>query len=1067
MAHLCQGSCGATSAHKSIRGMNGLTRVLFILVLSGVRTALALDPQRQITELAHRVWDSKAGVPADISALAQTTDGYVWVGSYRGLYRFDGIQFQEFTPVSGARLPSHLIRSLFAAPDGKLWIGYRSGGASVLEAGRVTNYNSGNGFPEGKVLGFARDRTGRVWVASSGGLAYFEGNRWRTISNDANFPGSGAQAVLVDHVGALWVAGEHRIAVLNPGSSKFELTDEPYNGQVLHLAESPDGTVWMAETTRAVRPLKHPGETVPFRGMSRLDCQNRFSETWQSEPRCHRPHDLEVRVGSQAILFDQNGSFWITTLGDGLRRAPYPSQLPKDPIGEFSNTLEHFTSEDGLSSDVAYAILEDREGNIWVATRDGIDQFRNSVLAPVTLGPGVLQLSIVPDNDGYVVALDSRGHMFRFHDARNRKELGPELTMYRLYRDLFGSIWGIGVAGSCRIVAGECTTRFEVPWGKQHSCGDTHCRLAVDGNHRLWAYVANQGLFAFADGRWSPFRGVPPAPRSAVPTTQYTDAAGHVWFGFQDGRLLTITDALVHVYSSEDGLTLGEIKAIDSSGNHIWVGGERGLALLRGPRFTPVLPHDTLTFDSVSGIVEADDGSLWLNEYRGVVHIPASEVSAVLHDSSHPTHYDLLNSLDGLPGTTDQTDLPPPTAIRGTDGRLWFATTNGVAWVDPRHLYRNKLPSPVVIQSIVADGRTLPPSGKLELPGRTLHLQIAYAGLSLSVPERVQFRYRLKGLDDDWQSAGTRRTADYTRLPPGSYALQVIASNDAGVWNEVGAELPIRIVPAWYQTWWFYALCALLVTAALVALYRLRLAQVRAETSRLLEARLSERERIARELHDTLLQGVQGLIWRFQAATDRIPPDQPGRQLLEQSLDRADKLLQESRDRVKDLRPATSDVADLAQALAAEGEQLAQQHSGKFAVSVEGTPRALHPLVREEGFLIAREALGNAFRHAGAKDIEAEVTYGTAALHVRVRDDGRGIDASVLQAGGRPGHFGLIGMRERAKKLGGDLAIWSKPDAGTEVDLRVPAHVAYRPAQARFHRARSMLDSFRSSAQSH
>src|SRR5271165_7017251 len=238
--------------------MKRFTQVLLVVFLLGATVAHALDPERHITELAHRVWDSKSGAPAEVKALAQTTDGYLWVGSFGGLYRFDGIQFQKFKPDSGPQLPSQEVRSLLAAPDGKLWIGLRSGGVSILEAGHLTNYNPGNGLPEGNVFGFARQRSGRIWIASSGGLAYFEDNRWRTVGNDSNFPDSSAQAVFVDHLGALWVAGAHNVAALNPGSSKFTLADEPYSGQVRQLAESPDGTVWMAETTRAVRPLKRP-----------------------------------------------------------------------------------------------------------------------------------------------------------------------------------------------------------------------------------------------------------------------------------------------------------------------------------------------------------------------------------------------------------------------------------------------------------------------------------------------------------------------------------------------------------------------------------------------------------------------------------------------------------------------------------------------------------------------------------------------------------------------------------------------------------------------------------------
>jgi signal transduction histidine kinase len=284
------------------------------------------------------------------------------------------------------------------------------------------------------------------------------------------------------------------------------------------------------------------------------------------------------------------------------------------------------------------------------------------------------------------------------------------------------------------------------------------------------------------------------------------------------------------------------------------------------------------------------------------------------------------------------------------------------------------------------------------------------------------------------------------------------------VWNTTGASVEFEIQPAFYQTRWFYALLGIGCVALFTALYRVRVRQVAAQVRSRLEARLGERERIARELHDTLLQGIQGLIWRFQAATNRIPSDQPARQLMEQSLDRAEKLLEESRDRVKDLRPTVRDATDLAQALAAEGEKFAQLRPTQFRVSTEGSCRNLHPIVREEAFLIGREALGNAFRHSGAKDIEVEVTYDEAALQLSVRDDGRGIGASVLEVGGTPGHFGLLGMRERAKKLGGHLEIWSKLDAGTEINLRIPAAVAYARSQVASPRLHSLLAIFRSSA---
>jgi signal transduction histidine kinase len=412
---------------------------------------------------------------------------------------------------------------------------------------------------------------------------------------------------------------------------------------------------------------------------------------------------------------------------------------------------------------------------------------------------------------------------------------------------------------------------------------------------------------------------------------------------------------------------------------------------------------------------------------------------------SRKLHVRLLDSYDGaLPAPSDYY----PKAVVAPDGKLWFANEHVVQMVDPNHLPYNSVIPKVAIQDFYGDGRSYDPHSTIQLPPLTRNLQIDFTAPSFVVPQRVRFRYRLEGWDAKWQDPGMRRQSFYTNLRPGPYRFSVSASNDDGVRDDKDASISFTILPAFYQTRWFYALAACGCVAILIALHKMRTRQVATQVRGRLEARLAERERIARELHDTLLQGVQGLIWRFQAATDRIPSGEPARQMMEQSLDRADRLLGESRDRVKDLRPLASSAANLAQALAVEGEQLAQLHPAEFRVSVQGAARDLHPLVHEEGLFIAREALSNAFQHANAREIEVELTYGDRELQVRIRDDGQGMRTDVQHAGGKTGHFGLIGMRERAEKLGAQLEIWSKPETGTEVDLRVPARVAYGPATA-------------------
>jgi signal transduction histidine kinase len=349
----------------------------------------------------------------------------------------------------------------------------------------------------------------------------------------------------------------------------------------------------------------------------------------------------------------------------------------------------------------------------------------------------------------------------------------------------------------------------------------------------------------------------------------------------------------------------------------------------------------------------------------------------------------------------------------------------------------------VTIWSVTAGERRYPvTSAALLLPVKTRQLQIEYTAGSLTVPERVHFRYKLDGSDTGWQDADGRREAFYTNLAPGDYSFHVMASNNDGVWNPVAASFNFTISPAFYQTAWFRLLCGFVGLILLWRLYDFRVAQIRAKVRGRLEERLAERERIARDLHDTLLQGVEGLVLRFQAVANRISRREPVGELLERTLERADQVLEEGRDRVLNLRAVAGDVGELAQALAATGEELALMYPVQFRASVEGVPRDLHPIAREELLFIGREALTNAFRHAGAGVIEAEVCYGETALKMRVRDDGRGIDAEVLKSG-RPGHWGLPGMRERARNIRATLEVWSRPEAGTEIELSLQAELAY------------------------
>jgi signal transduction histidine kinase/streptogramin lyase len=889
-------------------------------------------------------------------------------------------------------------------------------------------------------MGFAQDRSGVVWANTSGSLRRFDGSTWESLGEEFNLPIDFAKSISVARDGSLWVATGGEVMVLRPGQSAFEATAIRTSESQADFLESPDGTLWLTDELLGARAVHVPRDAA------------RASKSWIGL----RDANGEPIWGK---LVDRDGTLW-TASPTGIHRMKDVAHL-LDPKFDAGSPSDVYTNVDGLSAPYAAAFLEDREGNVWIGTAGGLDRFRESRLTPVDLPRASNGFAIAAGDAGaMLVGIDHKEGTFEVKAHSSVSFVpGPE-SVQCAYRADDGVVW-LGGRGMLWHSSGSSSRRqwipLSLPIDRARAAFHEVQGVARDGSGRLWVSALRSGVMRFADGEWTHVGEVPALSLAA-------GRDGRIWAGYLNSRIHVFDprDDVAHELSASDGLDVGNVMAIHAGTRDAWIGGDRGLSRFDGRRFHPVTQRDGMPLPGVSGIVVTPEGDLWLSTSEGALKIGADEVRRLEADPRHAVQYALFNFLDGMPGTPNSI-RPLPSIAAGTDGRLWFGTSNGIVWIDPKQVKHNRIAPDVEVLSIVADGRRYQPGPDLELPIGIRTLQITYTAPSLSIPERVRFRYQL-GAGEPWQDAGPRRTAYFTDLAPGGYSFRVIAANEDGVWNETGAAIDFAIPPAFHQTRWFYGLCVLALVAMLTLAYKVRVRQVAAQVRGRLEVRLAERERIARDLHDTLLQGVQGLIWRFQATADRLRADEPARRLMEQSLDRADRLLAESRDKVKDLHRAAGDMADLAQALASEGEQLSKLHPAKFRVSVEGANRDLHPIVREEGFLVSREALSNAFQHAHANSIEAEITYGNAALHIRIRDDGQGISSAVLDAGEKPGHFGLIGMRERARKLGAHLEVWSKPGAGTEVELRVPANVAYRqPQEARGLRA--WLTPFRSSAQ--
>jgi PAS domain S-box-containing protein len=778
--------------------------VCFFLALACSYSA-AFESSRTIAQFAHTAWGPKDGAPSPVTALARTSDGYLWLGGPDGLYRFDGVVFERYQPQSGGSFPVRTVSSLLALPNGDLWIGFPSGRVSLLRNGNATNYSVREGVPNGVIWGFAQDREGMIWAATSGGLARLEGSRWKEVGKDWNFPGKSAIAIFLDRQGALWVSTEDTLVFLPPGTRRFQPTGTRV-GQAPQIAQAAGGKLWMAETTRSVRPIPLSDKRQPS-------------------------DETEVQVGSQGILFDNDGALWITSVGDGLRRAPAP-ELLKGKIKEFSNAVESFTTRDGLSDDVVHAILQGSEGNIWVGTNNGLDRFRKTNLVPVAL-PFKSRYDVLAPGDAGDAWVGNLASMVRVHGGRADRSHPIPFEPLSAYRDPSGAIWWLCLDAIYRYNAGSYT-RIALPPSFTKPYLQTGIAATEDGSGVLWLAAEKEGLFYRKKGVWHRLETAPELAK-LIPRTAFTDWMGRAWFGYAGGAIILLKDEKLQRVFPADDSPVGSVKAIGGRGRHIWVGGESGLAFFDGNSFRRIVPADAGTFESVMGVEEASDGSLWLAENRQVIEIGATEIQQALSDPSYRVKYRIFDSFDGLPGSFAGVVFNSR-VIQATDGKLWFGASGGIVWVDPADISTNALPPPVLIRSLKANGRQTGSLTNLVLPPRTTDLQIGYTALSLSVPEKVRFRYKLEGVDKDWQDAGTRREAFYTRLGPGKYHFQVIACNNDGVWNGEGAHLDFNITPAWYQMAWFRGLCILAFFTLLWGGYQLRVRQLWREERKFREA---------------------------------------------------------------------------------------------------------------------------------------------------------------------------------------------------------------------------------------
>jgi len=1004
----------------------------------------ALDPSLELAQYTHTAWTVPEGLKGSTRSIVQTPDGYLWLGTEFGLVRFDGVRFVPWSPPHGQRLPSSDILALLAARDGTLWIGTLDGLASWNKDKLIQ-------YPEihGGVFALLEDHDGTVWAGGgklcairSGrvecgqaggnagtGLYYRYGNR-----------GIGVFSLYEDSNGRLWAGTESGLWRWKPGPPRLYLPKSIDSQQTLVQGERTTSITFATSTgleqvtDNKVEDYNLPGVRpfIPFK-----------------------------------LLRDRDGALWIGTLDQGLLRV-------------YQGTTTRFALKNGLTSDLVTALFEDREGTIWVGTTNGVDRFREPVVSTISghqgLSSPAWSVLAAPDGSIWVGTLNgldrwNQGHVTVYRAPTQSKSSGEANGVAReildaglfdnyigsLFEDGRGRIWVTSQKGVVWFEKGRFTRVSGVPLGSANA-------IVGDKHEGVWISYPGHGLFHVVDRRvvesvvWP--RAKEGNEQSLVGTIP-DPVQGGLWLGFSDGGIVHFKDGQIDkTLAHKDGLAADQIwnLLVDHEGT-LWAATERGLSSIKDGNISTLTTKNGLPCNAVHWIIEDDASSLWLSTACGLVRVDRIDLRAWVSDASHVIHGTLFDGSDGFRMHAMLTTYSP-VVEKAPDGRLWFAHNDGVSVIDPHNLRLNKLPPPVHIEQITADGETYAPADGLRLPPRVRNLAIDYTALSLVAPEKVRFRFKLEGQDGDWRDVVNVRQVQYSNLAPGSYRFRVIASNNSGVWNEQGATLEFSIAPAYYQTNWFRALCGLALVAMFWTVYHLRVnalkrrhtaleqqqallerhqAEVRALNEQMIKAQEAERMRISGELHDGVLQQITSLSLRLAKVRYQVPPDSEATATVNGVQQQLIQIGTDIRHLSHELHPALLQESGLPAALSAYCEEFSKVRGLPVSCAADESVQELSPGAALCLYRIAQEALGNAAKYSEARKVEVRLTRSNGTVCLSVSDDGVGCTPDVLR---RSGGLGVINMRERVLQLRGTFDFKSEPGRGTTVKAEVP----FRPA---------------------
>ena len=950
----------------------------------------ALDLSSVIDDYRITAWTGGDGITlGEVRSIAQDRDGYLWLASDAGLVRFDGLRFVRTGLVSGPiQLPMAPTRAVYLARDGSLWVGYGEGrGLYRIEHGEVREVQLAHVLPS-LVNVITEDRSGAMWVGHDHGLSRFHNGRWTTSPLPAEGQDRRVFDVHEDRHGAIWVAAA---SGLYRADTAGALALAPHSrGLARVIAEDQAGRVWTTDT-----------ET----GFRRADTADRNPL-------------FEAR--GMHVFPDSRGNLWVTTIGQGLW------QVRNSPDAGAPAAVRRATAQTGLVSDESSRVFEDRDGNIWVGSIQGLNRLTPHKATSIVDVGVVRALAIGVDGTGWIGTTSGLVELTGVTlGSPGRRRVIASTPIRALHTASDGTVWAATNDGLSTIVRGRL-----IPAGISGPPLRRISSIVSDSGGRLWVCDEQFGVGRIERRRLSLVASATDGV-SEPPLFAHVGREDRLWIAFKGGTVRRLDpDGHVTHYGSGDGLTHTTINAIHQDRlGELWIGGDGGISRLRGDRFqTVAIQNDAPQFRSVSSVIADSSGDLWVGvAFFGFLRVARDDIDRATSDASARLRYRLYDTSFGA-GYPDSAHSG--SAARGDS--LWFVTSRGVTILEPATLRRDdgRESDGPRIEGITADERRFSAEPGATLPPRISRLRIDYTLVSLSSVDRTHFRYRLDGFDTDWVDGTGPRQAFYTNLPPRDYRFRLQASTNAVDWEDSEAVWAFAIEPMFYQTGWFYASGAVALALAGVAAWRLRVRHVRKE----LAIVFGERLRVSREIHDTLLQSLFGIALQVDVVSaDARDHPSPLRTHLQRIRQQIEDTMSEARQSIWNLRSGAIDRRDLVAALCESGQRLT---AGRvpFVMTVTGTPRSCSSDVETQMLRIGCEAVANAVRHADAGRVDMEIGFGEGTLSLRVTDNGRGFNP----APDRTGHYGLLGMKERATNAGGHCTIQSVPGSGVQVAAEFP-----------------------------